>query len=290
MGKLFICLSLLTLNSCHAKKNEDLKALDYLRQNQNIDGSWGDKNKIHCTSVAILTYFISFETPSSKEFGKSVSQGLNFLIAQEEKVTQEDLQLYFWSISEAYGFIGSVEIAALMKRQVPKFKTSISWDFKNEPQKFFIQNQALHAFRKSFIDIEAFEPFLTKLDQLTDYDSLAILLTKRQWKKRTKLNETFEEKIIENSQNLSTSYLDDMILGRYIFLESFHEYAKLFQEKMESYINGQNKYTFDDRYTPLEKKLLEKTTPKLVYEFSFPMRYLPTSRTTQTEEGLNLVK
>ena len=264
--------------------------LELIRNSQNSDGSWGDKNKVYCTSLSILTYLHSFETPASIRYGNSINNGLSFLINQENNIKKEELHIYFWAISEAYGFTGSDELEKIMKRTLPAFKESISWDHKNKPREFFILNQSLHSFRKSFIDIEDFEEFLKELDNLNHYDSLSVHTVKRQWIKKTNLSKLIQTQIDEGVQKHYSNYLDDMILGRYLYLERNKKNYLKFQQKIDSYLELEKYYSFEDHYSFEEKELLKRITPKLVHDFSFPLKYLPSRKTYDFDESLDLVK
>ena len=56
-----------------------LKALRWLKLNQNSDGSWPGV-KPASTGLAILTYLAHGETPTSPEFGDTVKRAINYLI------------------------------------------------------------------------------------------------------------------------------------------------------------------------------------------------------------------
>ena len=57
-----------------------LKALRWLKKTQNANGSWAGNSAPAMTGFAILTYLAHGETPSSKEFGETVRNALDFLI------------------------------------------------------------------------------------------------------------------------------------------------------------------------------------------------------------------
>ena len=57
-----------------------MKALRWIKQTQNSDGSWGTADQVAMTGFAILAYLGHCETPASPEFGESVSRGIAYLI------------------------------------------------------------------------------------------------------------------------------------------------------------------------------------------------------------------
>ncbi len=64
------------------KKGEKavVKALGWLQETQNEDGSWGDKHKVAMTGMAILAYLGHCETPKSAEYGETVEKGIVYLV------------------------------------------------------------------------------------------------------------------------------------------------------------------------------------------------------------------
>lgn len=56
------------------------KALRWLKENQNADGSWGDGREPAMTGLALLAYFGHCETPASEEFGDSCMKGIVYLV------------------------------------------------------------------------------------------------------------------------------------------------------------------------------------------------------------------
>lgn len=60
-----------------------LRALRWLKTEQNDDGSW-DKNKPAMTALAILTYLAHGDTPASEEFGYTVEKALKYLVDNQK--------------------------------------------------------------------------------------------------------------------------------------------------------------------------------------------------------------
>jgi len=61
-----------------------VRALRYLKKNQQADGSW-KAQKVAMTGLVVLTYLAHGETPSdSKEFGPTIQKGIEFLIKSQK--------------------------------------------------------------------------------------------------------------------------------------------------------------------------------------------------------------
>ena len=289
--KKVLLLSFLLWTSCSQISPSHQAALNFIKSSQNEDGSWGDRNKIFCTSLAVLCYFESSESNSSSLYGESILKGLRYLIKNENAVSKADLHFYMWAISRAYALSGIKNLKVVMERKATEFRESIFWNYREFPQHFIIQTQALHSYRMSGGNMD-FEFYLENLKRLPERDSLVISALKRQWAFPSNPGSAVQEKIVQNI-NRETNFIDDMLLGRYLFFRSDHTKTVKFKNKIEHYLNGKNKYKFDERYSSTEKNLLETVCPKLVYEFSFPLREIPTSKAVFPDdetEGLNLVK
>lgn len=64
-----------------------LKALRWLKDNQRGDGSWGAEGKkgdSGHTGLALLAFLAHGEAPTSREFGKTVSDGIRFLVDHQD--------------------------------------------------------------------------------------------------------------------------------------------------------------------------------------------------------------
>jgi len=57
-----------------------VKGLQWIKSQQQPDGSWGSTNKASMTGLALLAYFGHCETPVSEEFGESCMQGIVYLV------------------------------------------------------------------------------------------------------------------------------------------------------------------------------------------------------------------
>ena len=57
-----------------------MKGLEWLRQNQNADGSWGDRNKGAMTGLALLCFLGHGETTESAQYGLTVSKAVQWAL------------------------------------------------------------------------------------------------------------------------------------------------------------------------------------------------------------------
>jgi len=121
-----------------------MKALRWLKQTQNSDGSWGTADQVAMTGFAILAYLGHCETPSpahSPEFGDSVARGVAFLINNGMKnngrMTVHPLTSIRWvyehaiaayALSEAYTFTSKMDIEIPDLDTVVKKATDIIMD------------------------------------------------------------------------------------------------------------------------------------------------------------------
>ncbi len=96
-----------------------LKALRWLKKNQNKDGSWS-RNKVAMTGLAILTFLSHGEKPGeSVEFGPTVQAALKYLMQVQNKTTGRipgnyDHPIAAYALCEAYGMTlnPNVKVAA----------------------------------------------------------------------------------------------------------------------------------------------------------------------------------
>ena len=111
-----------------------VKALDWLQDTQNDDGSWtgktGQPYPVAMTGMAILAYLGHCETPKSPKYGKTVEKGIVYLINQGMKNGQNDGLLcsqgghstaYEHGIA-AYALAESYTFCKDLKYNIPKLK------------------------------------------------------------------------------------------------------------------------------------------------------------------------
>jgi hypothetical protein len=100
-----------------------MKALRWIKQTQNSDGSWGNGDQVAMTGFSILAYLGHCETPASTEFGESVSRGIAYLInnglKNDGRMTVHPLTSIRWvyehaiatyALAEAYTFCSKMDI------------------------------------------------------------------------------------------------------------------------------------------------------------------------------------
>ncbi|MCH2208774.1 MAG: terpene cyclase/mutase family protein [Lentisphaerales bacterium] len=109
------------------------KALWWLKKVQNPDGSWGKNQKSSMTSLAVLTFLAHGETTLSKDFGKTVQQGIEWLckivegsngkIIHQNGYSNSSRSVYShglvaYALSEATAMIGASQIEAAMNQAI----------------------------------------------------------------------------------------------------------------------------------------------------------------------------
>jgi len=85
-----------------------LRALRWLKKNQQADGSW-NRNKVAMTGLAVLTFLAHGEKPGeSAEFGETIQKALEYLMRVQDKTTGRipgnyDHPIATYALCEAYG-------------------------------------------------------------------------------------------------------------------------------------------------------------------------------------------
>lgn len=94
----------------NATEQAVLRALRWLKKNQESNGSWKGSSPVAMTSFAVLAYLAHGEKPEeSEEFGETVKKALDFLVANQTAAgtfTQHDgytLPIGTYALCEAYG-------------------------------------------------------------------------------------------------------------------------------------------------------------------------------------------
>lgn len=71
--------------NAQAIENSVNKALEWLKNNQSEDGSWGPNNRDAMTGLAILTFLANGETTSSEQYGATVEKAIKYMVSLQEK-------------------------------------------------------------------------------------------------------------------------------------------------------------------------------------------------------------
>ena len=94
-----------------------MKSLRWLKETQNEDGSWTEKNQAAMTGFAVLAFLGHCETPKSPEFGDTVSRAITYLVdvglKNDGRITSSPLNSNHWvyehgiatyALAESYTF------------------------------------------------------------------------------------------------------------------------------------------------------------------------------------------
>ena len=105
-----------------------LRALEWLRINQNQDGSWGTHDKEAMAGLGILTFLAHGETTASEKYGQTVERAIRYLVArQNEQGAFDKLDttagtysqaICVYAISEAYGMTRIPSLKSVMEKGV----------------------------------------------------------------------------------------------------------------------------------------------------------------------------
>tara|TARA_B100000927_G_scaffold267135_1_gene241071 strand:+ start:251 stop:1714 length:1464 start_codon:yes stop_codon:yes gene_type:complete len=119
-----------------------VKALQYFKDTQAGDGSWGGGTKVAYTGLVLLAYLGHCETPLSVEFGVTVTGAITFLVdnCQKNKGRMaSNLQDKHWSYSHAiaaYALAEAYTFCSQLSINLPNLKesvqSSVQWIIDNQ--------------------------------------------------------------------------------------------------------------------------------------------------------------
>ena len=102
-----------------------LKALRWLKERQNADGSWGGQYQSSMTGLSLLAFLGHCEKPTSKEFGPTVRKAIDFLVGvggDDGKLSKiggnawvYEHGIAAYALAEAYIFTKEEPIAGVVK-------------------------------------------------------------------------------------------------------------------------------------------------------------------------------
>jgi hypothetical protein len=105
-----------------------LRALEWLRINQNPDGSWGTHDKEAMTGLGILTFLAHGETTASEKYGPTVERAMRYLVARQNENGEfakvdttagtYSQAICVYALSEAYGMTRIPSLKSVMERGV----------------------------------------------------------------------------------------------------------------------------------------------------------------------------
>lgn len=104
-----------------------LRALEWLKENQNADGSWDVRNQSAMTGLGLLTFLAHGETPTSEEYGPTVERAIRYLVDTQRpdgswpnsgshEVYGHAIAAY--AVSEAYGLTQIPDLRDAMDRAI----------------------------------------------------------------------------------------------------------------------------------------------------------------------------
>jgi len=108
-----------------------MKALEWLRDNQGANGSWGKNGKsggnTGYTGLALLTFLAHGETPASADFGSTVAKGIRYIVENQDARgvfrptgahTAYGHAMATYALAEAYTMTGNILLKQPLERGV----------------------------------------------------------------------------------------------------------------------------------------------------------------------------
>lgn len=102
------------------------RALEWLRLNQNADGSWGTSDREAMSGLAILTFLAHGETTASETYGETVRRAIQYLLARQNEAGEfakldttagtYAQAICVYALSEAYGMTRILALKAPMEK------------------------------------------------------------------------------------------------------------------------------------------------------------------------------
>ncbi|MCM8537295.1 MAG: hypothetical protein NE334_15250 [Lentisphaeraceae bacterium] len=280
---------------------QEIRSLRFLRRNQNKDGSWGTRNKVYCTSVAMLTFMYTGETHFSKKYGESFKLGMKYLLKSQP--SKNGIDLYMWCLAEGFSFTAMTILEKRIAEVLPMFEKNLLKidEFESAPIKFFQQNLAVRALYYSGDENFGFESYREELVKLTKDYPEKLLISAVTYQLNIKYNTD------GLSKNFDKSYLDANLNGwdDLIFMwgmgrrgRGYKNFRDTWKEKSKALKSRERIYEFSKKFTDFENRLLSLSFPTLIefstiYSRHFRMHYrVPThdkQKEALNEEGLDLI-
>lgn len=144
-----------------------IKALEWLKNHQNADGSWGPST-VAMTGLAILTYLAHGETTGSKEYGHVVRKAIDYLCSKQNaegvfgEISQPGVYAHAiatYAIGEAYGLCRIPDLKERMEKGANVIVNGQQpgglWDYgykKAERRDFSVTGWQIQALKAAFIN------------------------------------------------------------------------------------------------------------------------------------------
>ncbi|MEI6167268.1 MAG: prenyltransferase/squalene oxidase repeat-containing protein [bacterium] len=164
------------------------KSLQWLKAHQAADGSWPGQEPTAMTGLALLAYLAHGETPSSPEFGDTVTRGLRSLLKRQESTGAFSKNVYAhaiatYALAEAYTMTRIMDLKPPLEKAARVIingqQSAGGFDYNYlKGQRFDTsvtgwQIQALKAARTAIPDLDGLEEALTRSTRFLLSDALA---------------------------------------------------------------------------------------------------------------------
>ena len=250
-----------------------------LRTNQNEDGSYGDKNKLYCSSIALLAFLSRGETSTSRYYGKNVQLLINYLSKPSVKVTKLNINVYTWALAESYIMLSMPNIEKQLNNTIPTFLKHENWDYKTKPGEFLIRSLAIYLVQHAITDKTPTLPYFNTLKTLKDKDSFFLLTAKVLWYEQRVLNSAMKLRLSKEFPKLQVSPFKDIA---FYFLScrmsTQNKMDSQLSAKLRNYEQQDSKYIFDStQFSHKEIQIMTKIFPQFLFSY-FHYHYLPSTK------------
>lgn len=241
----------------------DSSRLSTIKRLQNNDGSWGNKNKVECTSLALLSFLSTGHTVTSEFFGEAVKNGYIYLAKHSSNLKELEIPIYMWSMGEAYGMMGITLYGEALKTHLANFKKNRikTKNFTKNKELFLLQN----LFASSvYRDMEiSFSDEKQRVASLKNKDPFAILC-KLIWNSEVQLTKDDMDNISSNLKIGEANPLEHFV---YICLKLHLEKnldLNAYDKFVDQLINNKT-FKFENKFTANEAKILNLSWGNIMY-------------------------
>jgi hypothetical protein len=267
------------------KELTENKALRKMRLTQNKDGSWGNKEKIYCTSLGLLSCLAMGETTTSRAYGPMVLKALKLIL--KSKPAKNDINIYMWALAESYAMTGIPEIEQKIIKTQPLFEENMILvrEHESDPHRFFLQTSVLKSLYSAGIDNEETVKFYAnqlKSLPVEPIESAVLLAAFQSFSLDCEVATDFLKKALEELKSEETSMWDDYINISVCFKNGGQPWKlarKVWDKKQKALLKQQASYEVERKFDFQEEQFLNKIFPSFLgFSCYQKRRWLPSAK------------